>query len=113
MLAFALTSLLLTPWSGTDLSTATQAAAKFRLTVSGRPGQVVHLRTSHVARGWIAAFCDEKVCSPMQVSEAIPKSGSAVVQFELIRETEDAPHSSGATIIADDGRTVVVPPASR
>jgi hypothetical protein len=113
MLALALSALTLTPWNGSDLPTATQAAAKYRLTITGDPGHTVHLHTKHVADGWIAAFCDMKVCSPSQVSETIPKSGQVVVQFELIRETDGAPHSSGATIVADDGRSVVVPVASR
>jgi hypothetical protein len=53
------------------------------------------------------------VCSPTKVSEVIPKSGSVVVQFELIRETEDAPHRSGAVITGSDGSRLVVPQASR
>lgn len=109
----AVAALTLTPWKGTDLPTATLAAAKYRLTIAGQPGQVVHLHTAGVADGWIAAFCDMKVCSPSQLTETIPKSGSVVVQFELIRETEDAPHSSGAIIRSDDGRTIIVPHASR
>jgi hypothetical protein len=110
---FALAALSLTPWNGTDLPTATQAAAKYRLTISGRPGSTVRLKTTGVASGWIAAFCDNRVCSPTQASERIPKSGQVVVQFELIRETDDAPHASGAVIRANDGRTVVVPRATR
>ncbi|HVA27533.1 MAG TPA: hypothetical protein VNF68_05100 [Candidatus Baltobacteraceae bacterium] len=111
VLAFA--ALMLTPWSGSDLPTASQAAAKYRLSISGTPGKIVSLRATGVASGWIAAFCDSRVCSPTQVNERIPKSGRAIVQFELIRETNDAPHSSGAVIRSDDGRTVVVPRASR
>jgi|SRR5579863_10702754 len=113
MFAIALAALTLAPWNGGDLPTATQAAAKFRLTVSGRPGHTVHLHTSGVSQGWIAAFCDTKVCSPSQVSERIPASGKVIVQFELIRETDDAPHSSGATIVSSDGARIVVPRATR
>ena len=113
MLVLALSALVLSPWNGSDLPTTTQSAAKYRLTVSGKPGHIVHLHTEHVATGWIAAFCDDKVCMPSQAAESIPKSGSVVLQFELIRETDDAPHRSGATIVADNGHSVVVPPASR
>ena len=109
----ALAALTLAPWSGSDLPTATQAAAKYRLTIAGSPGKNVHLHATGVAKGWIAAFCDRRVCSPTQVNERIPKSGRVVVQFELIRETQDAPHSSGAVIHSDDGRALVVPRASR
>ena len=113
MLPIILATIGITPWSGTDLPTATEAAAKYRLTVSGRPGTTVRLSTSGVAQGWIAAFCDMRVCSPSRVSEVIPKSGSIVVQFELIRETDDAPHRSGAVITGSDGSRLVVPQASR
>ena len=113
MQILALVAMALSPWVGSDLPTATQAAARYRLTVTGKPGQSVHLRATGVASGWIAAFCDMKVCSPSQVTEKMPKSGQVVVQFELIRETDDAAHRSGATIVADDGRRIVVPPASR
>jgi len=113
MLALVLATMGLTPWTGTDLPTATQAAAKYRLTINGKPGQTVRLNTSGVAKGWIAAFCDTRVCSPTQLVEVIPKNGSIVVQFELIRETEDAPHRSGAVIVSSDGSRLVVPAASR
>lgn len=113
MLAPLLATMGLLPWTGTDLPTATQAAAKYRLTISGKPGATVHLNTSGVAKGWIAAFCDTRVCSPTQLTEIIPKSGSVVVQFELIREIDDAPHKSGAIISSSDGSRLVVPQASR
>jgi hypothetical protein len=113
MLALVLATIGLTPWTGSDLPTATEAAAKYRLTISGKPGSTVHLNTSGVAKGWIAAFCDMKICSPTQLTEIIPKSGSVVVQFELIRETDDAPHRSGAIISSSDGSRLIVPAASR
>ncbi|HTX56092.1 MAG TPA: hypothetical protein VMD47_03220 [Candidatus Acidoferrales bacterium] len=113
LLPLLIASIGLSPWTGHDLPTATQAAAKYRLTISGKPGQTVRLTTSGVAAGWIAAFCDMKVCSPTSVTERIPASGSIVVQFELIRETEDAPHRSGAVIVGSDGSRVNVPVASR
>lgn len=113
MLALLLATMGLTPWTGTDLPTATQAAAKYKLTISGKPGATLHLNTTNVAKGWIAAFCDTKVCSPTQLTTLIPKSGSVVVQFELIRETDNAPHRSGAIISSSDGSRVIVPQASR
>jgi hypothetical protein len=113
MLALLIATMGLTPWTGTDLPTATQAAAKYRLTITGKAGSRVRLNTSGVAKGWIAAFCDTRVCSPSQLTAVLPKSGSVVVQFELIRETDDAPHRSGAIISSSDGSRVIVPQASR
>ncbi len=109
----ALVSLAISPWNGKNLPTATQAAAKYRLSIAGKPGSTVRVTASGIADGWIAAFCNEHVCSPMQVSEKIPASGTVVLQFELIRETDNAPHASGAVIRTSDGRTVRVPNATR
>jgi hypothetical protein len=117
MLALALTiamtqgptHLALAPWSGKDLPTATAAAAKYRLTVVGTPGTTVHLKATGVAKGWIAAFCNTRVCSPDSVDEAIPSSGTAMLQFELIREEPSAPARTSAKIVSDDGGEVIVP----
>ena len=105
--------LAIAPWQGKDLPTATAAAAKYKLTVSGTPGTITHLRTSNVAAGWIAAFCNDRVCSPNRVDQTIPESGTVMLQFELIREEGTAPHASGATISSDDGAKITVVPVSR
>lgn len=105
--------LALSAWHGSDLPTATQAAAKYRLTLTGQPGETVHLKTSGVERGWIAAFCDNRVCSPHEVTETIPAAGKVAVQFELIREEDTAPRRSAATITGDNGSVIKVPAASR
>ncbi|HEV7180642.1 MAG TPA: hypothetical protein VGN11_12280 [Candidatus Baltobacteraceae bacterium] len=96
------------PWHGADLRTATVADAKYRLTIAGRPGQTVHLTARGVSDGWIAAFCDNRVCSPMRVTETIHASGKTVIQFELIREAPNAARTSGASIVDDRGHTVAV-----
>lgn len=109
MLIFAVTTLLLAPWKGSDLPTATTSAVKYQLTIKDAPGTAVHLRATHVANGWIAAFCDRRVCSPDQLQTTIPASGNVTIQFELIREEDSAPRSSGAVIISDDGQSIDVP----
>ena len=107
------THLSIQPWTGTELSTTSAAAAKYRLTVTGTPDSAVHLQASGVADGWLAAFCTPKFCSPQRVDVAIPSSGEAVLQFELIRESETAPARSGATISENGGASVSVPAAYR
>ncbi len=109
MLAFALTTLLLSPWKGADLPTATKSAVKYQLTIEDTPGTAVHLWATNVAGGWIAAFCDSRVCSPAQLHETMPSSGKVVLQFELIREEDSAPRSTGAVIRSDAGPSVKVP----
>jgi hypothetical protein len=113
MVIFAVATLLLTPWKGADLPAATASAIKYQLTIKDTPGTAVALRATHVAGGWIAAFCDDHVCSPSHVRETIPASGSMMLQFELIREDERAPHRSGAVVETDDGASVAVKPQRR
>lgn len=115
MLAAALAApvqLAIAPWSAPRLPTVTQAAATLKLTVAGRPGTSVRLRVSGVARGWLAAFCTSRFCSPERVDVTLPPSGRASYAFELIRQEPDAPKRSGARIVGDDGSAVEVAPVS-
>jgi hypothetical protein len=112
-LAAPSTHLEIQPWTGKDLLTTTTSAAKFRLIVSGRPGARVRLRATGVADGWLGAFCTPTVCSPETVEADVPSSGTAVLQFELIREGDNAAGRSGARITCDDGAYVDVPAVSR
>lgn len=107
------THLAVEPWTGKDLVATTSTAAKYRLLVTGKPNTTIRLQATDVAAGWIAAFCTPSVCSPTRVDVALPKSGQATFQFELIREQDNAPPRSGARIMGDDGAFVRVPPASR
>ncbi|MBV8582506.1 MAG: hypothetical protein JO241_00815 [Candidatus Eremiobacteraeota bacterium] len=113
LVASAPARLEIAPWSGKDLVTTTTSAAKYRLVVTGRPNAKLHLAATEVADGWLGAFCTPTVCAPMQVDLSIPKSGQAILQFELIRESDMAPGRSGARIAGDDGSWVDVPPATR
>jgi len=112
-LSTAATHLEIQPWTGRDLVTTTTTAAKFRLVVTGKPGTRVRLQASGVADGWLGAFCTPTVCSPESVDADLPRSGQAVLQFELIREGDSAPSRSGARITCDDGAYVDVPAVSR
>jgi hypothetical protein len=106
------TSLEVQPWVGTNLTTTTSTAVKYRLRVIGVPKATVRLGASGVANGWLAAFCTPTVCSPMHVDTTLPASGEATYQFELIREDPNAPKTSGARITSDDGGAVTIPPAA-
>ena len=112
-IAQSATRLSIQPWTGNDFQTTTGAAAKYRLEVSGRPNATLRLHAQDVAQGWLAAFCTPKLCSPQQVDVTLPQSGDAVFQFELIRESDNAPMRSGATIVGSDGASVSVPAAFR
>lgn len=112
-LAQAATQLSIQPWTGTDFQTTTTTAAKYRLEVNGKPNATVRLRAFGVAHGWLAAFCTPKLCSPQEINVQLPHSGSAVFQFELIRESLAAPKRSGATIAVSNGASISVPAAFR
>jgi|SRR5580658_2025467 hypothetical protein len=107
------THLSMQPWTGNDLQTTSSTAIKYRLEVTGQPQAVIHLTASGVASGWLAAFCTPKLCSPQRVDVTLPASGEAVLQFELIRQSDTAPQQSGATIRDDGGDRVSVPAAYR
>ncbi len=106
------THLTVVPWTGKDLATTTSAAAKFKLTVTGAPNASLRLEATHVADGWLGAFCTPKVCAPERVDVTLPASGQAVFSFELIREDDKSAHTSGAVITAGDA-SVTVPATKR
>jgi hypothetical protein len=112
-LAQAPTHLTVEPWTGSDFQVTSSGAAKYRLEVSGKPNATVSLRALGVAQGWLAAFCTPRLCSPERINVALPRSGQAVFQFELIREAGSAPKESGATIADNNGVSVRVPTAYR
>jgi hypothetical protein len=107
------THLSIQPWTGSDYQVTTNSAAKYRLEVTGKPNSTVRLRAFGVASGWLAAFCTPRLCSPQRIDVHLPRSGDAVFQFELIRESENAPGQSGATITDDGGASVRVPSVYR
>lgn len=112
-LADPATHLSIEPWTGSDFQVTAGTAAKYRLEVAGKPNASVRLHAVGVASGWIAAFCTPRLCSPQHIDVTLPRSGQAVIQFELIRESDNAPKQSGATIRDNDGAWVAVPAATR
>lgn len=112
-LAQSATHLSVEPWTGNDFQVTTDTAAKYRLEVTGKPNSTTRLRAAGVATGWLAAFCTPRLCSPQRIDVKLPASGDAVFQFELIRESDNAPKRSGATITDGDGASVTVPSAYR
>jgi hypothetical protein len=104
------TRLTVSPWTGSNVPTATSAAIRYRLRVEGTPKATLVLHADDVAKGWLAAFCTPRVCSPMRVDVTLPQSGRAEYLFELIREETTGPPHSGARITSSDGANIVVSP---
>lgn len=99
------------PWTGKDLPAAATDGTKYRLTLRGAPNTAAHLHADGVARGWIAAFCDGRVCSPGKIDVTLPASGRVTLQFDLIREEETAGAASGAVIYGGNAPVRVKPVA--
>ncbi len=106
------THLAIAPWTGAAPRTATATAAKYRLTVTGAPHAALTLKATHLARGWLGAFCTPLVCAPASVDVTLPASGKALYTFELIREEDSAPRTSAAQVVSSDGAVLSIPAAT-
>lgn len=110
MMLAAVVTLLLGPWKGPSLPTASAAAAKYRLAVRGPAEHKVHLRTQALPQGWVASFCTESLCSPFAYELALNDRGQGEVEFQAIRTDASAPAHIRITITADgaDSKTLTV-----
>jgi hypothetical protein len=101
MITLALITLLLGPWRGPSLPTASADAVKYKLAVRGPAERAVHLRAEGLPKGWIASFCTEKICSPFSYTLNLNDRGQGDVEFQAIRTDDAAPAHARVTITAD------------
>ena len=85
------TTVSLAPWTGADLPGSLSSTVKYRLVVAARPGTNVMLRATGLSPGWIASFCTDRLCSPMQRAVTLPDSGVKIFEFQLIPNDPKAP----------------------
>ncbi len=102
MFVLAALVLSLAPWNGPALPTVTESAAKFRLAVHGEAGAQVQLRVVGLPAGWMAAFCTERFCSPLQYTMPLNIRGSGSVAVEAIRLDAHALKRIRLTIAAEN-----------
>jgi hypothetical protein len=107
-LILALVTLVLAPWHGASLPTASSDAVKFKLTVYGAAAQHVELRAAGVPKGWVASFCTKTLCSPLRYSMDLNGRGIGVVEFAAIRTGESAPKHAQMTVTADGAKSLNV-----
>lgn len=91
MIALALVTLLLSPWHGPSLPTASGDAIKYKLTVHGTPRQQVALRATGLPSGWVASFCTRDLCSPFDYTMQLDARGTGTIEFQAIRTDPTAP----------------------
>jgi thiol-disulfide isomerase/thioredoxin/tetratricopeptide (TPR) repeat protein len=72
------------PWTGPDLPGSIASTYKYRVALSGPPGQAVKLHASGLPKDWVASFCTNRVCAPFTVESTIPASGVLVIEFQVI-----------------------------
>lgn len=97
------TMLSLSPWTGKVLPTANPDAYQYRLTVRGMPNGSVDLEASGLARGWIASFCTDRICSPFRVTLPLSSSGEGRIEFQVIRDDDSAPRKTHVVVRTADG----------
>ena len=91
----------LAPWTGADLPGSLASTIKYRLVVSGKSDSTIQLKATNIAKGWIASFCSDRLCSPMQLSLHLPPSGVKIVEFQLIQNQKHAPKRTTFRVHAD------------
>ena len=88
------TTVSLAPWTGGDLPGSIASTTKYRLVVAARPGSTIQLLATGLSKGWLASFCSDKICAPMQRTVNIPASGVKIFEFQLI---PNDPHAAAHT----------------
>jgi hypothetical protein len=89
--SLAIITLVLAPWHGPSLPTATPGAVKYKLTVRGTPAQRIDLSASGLPSGWVASFCTPTLCSPFRYSMQLDGRGTGFIEFQAIRTDHSAP----------------------
>lgn len=100
------TALSFAPWTGPQLPGSSPDTAKYRLVVTGKPGQSVHLQAKDLPKGWIASFCTDRICAPLQVATTLPDSGVKVIEFQVVPPSpKDLGRVPSVRVIVTDGKS--------
>ncbi|MGA3038832.1 MAG: redoxin domain-containing protein [Vulcanimicrobiaceae bacterium] len=94
------------PWTGPQLPGSSPDTAKYRLVVTGKPGQSVHLHAVDMPKGWIASFCTDRICAPLQVATTLPDSGVKVIEFQVVPpDAKSLAHVPSVRVVVTDGKS--------
>lgn len=106
MLPLALVTLMLRPWHGPSLPTASPAAVKYQLTVHGSAEQRVTLNAQGLPAGWVASFCTKTLCSPFHYDMELNDRGIGVIEFQAIRTGDSAPQHVEVKVAASGAQPI-------
>lgn len=98
--------LILAPWHGPSLPTASADAIKYKLTARGTPGTSLDLRATGLPDGWVASFCTPHICSPFHYTMQLDRTGNGTIEFQAIRVNERAPTHVTVTVSAPNANAV-------
>ncbi len=93
------TTVTMAPWTGPDLPGSIASTHKYRVVLSGAPGEAVKLHATGLPKHWVASFCTNRVCAPFTVQSTIPPSGVLVIEFQVIPDDE---HSNAHPMVRID-----------
>ena len=98
-------ALTLSPCHGKNLPTVSGETYRYELRVAGHANERVTLSAQGLPSGWIAAFCTDAVCMPMQARLTLPPDGRERLEFGLIQEGSRPARTMRITIRGSDGST--------
>jgi len=78
------TALALANWTGANLPGSVLSTYRYRLVAVAPPGKSVTLTTRGLKSGWIASFCQDRLCSPGSVTFTMPPEGMKTYEFQLV-----------------------------
>jgi peroxiredoxin/tetratricopeptide (TPR) repeat protein len=100
------TAVSVAPWTGPELPGSAPDTVKYRLVVTGKPGGSIRLAAADLPKGWIASFCTDRICAPLQVATTLPQSGVKVIEFQVVPPTaKSLGHVPSVRVIVTDGKS--------
>ncbi len=102
------TAIALTKWTGVDLPGSVASTYRYRLVTVAPPAKSVTLGTKLLKPGWIASFCQDRLCSPNTVTFTMPAQGVKTYEFQLVAPTPNATPGRVA-VGAADSNWVTIP----
>lgn len=100
------TALSFAPWTGPQLPGSSPDTAKYRLVVTGKPEQSIRLHAVDLPKGWIASFCTDRICAPLQVATTLPDSGVKVIEFQVVPpDAKLLGHVPSVRVVVTDGKS--------